>query len=68
MSKTISIYGKTSDCFGCVVKDASGKIVKKYDGYPPMFLGDGDAIEFTIDLETGKILNWKPNLSELEED
>jgi hypothetical protein len=43
---------------------------REYDGYVPKFLGGGDDVELDIDLDTGKILNWKPTTEidkELEE-
>lgn len=57
MKKTIQFYGKTSDCFGGVIK-VDDKVIKEMDGYPPFFLGDGDGIDLEIDLATGQILNW----------
>lgn len=51
--KTITIWGKTSDCFGMNTDDG-----KSYDGYPPSFLGDGDSVELKIDIKTGKIVGW----------
>lgn len=51
--KTITIWAKTADCFGMDTDDG-----QSYDGYPPRFLGDGDSIELTIDIATGKVVGW----------
>jgi hypothetical protein len=57
MKRTMKFYAKTSDCFsGLICED--GKVLKDIDGYPPLFLGDGDGVELEIDLATGQILRW----------
>lgn len=61
MALTLKISGKTSDSFWAgVFKD--DKMILDYNGYVPKCVGDstGDYIELDIDVETGKILNWKP--------
>ena len=64
MSKpaTIQITAKCSDLFSAVLCEADGKPIAEYHGYVPEFMpGEhfGDYVELTIELETGKILNWK---------
>jgi hypothetical protein len=59
---TLSICGKTSDLCSATLTDADGKVLKEKDGYvPEMMPGEhyGDYIIIDIDIETGKILNWK---------
>ena len=64
MSKTISISAKCSDLFGAFLYDGN-KLVGEYDGYVPEWLPNpknqhfGDYINLEIDIETGRILNWK---------
>lgn len=59
--KTITVSAKCSDCFFLSGKTENGEHIE-YDGYVPggLNIGSGDYIQFTLDLETGKILNWKP--------
>lgn len=61
-AKVVSITAKCSDMCGTVLKDAGGTIIHETDGYVPGFFpnGGGDYVELEIDIETGKILNWKP--------
>lgn len=70
--KTISISAKCSDLFFAQAWDENGKKVgDDYDGYVPDFFPDkhfGDYVSLKIDIETGKILNWKkPTQAELKE-
>lgn len=69
--KTIQISAKCSDGFGAYVFDEAREIVGDYQGYVPDFLsGDmgEDYIDLEIDLDTGKILNWKrPTKAKLKE-
>jgi len=60
--KVIRINAKCSDMFSASIVDEKGKVLKEYDGYVPRFFpGEhfGDYIELDIELETGRILNWK---------
>jgi hypothetical protein len=60
MPKTISFSAKCSDLFSAQLKDETGKLIGEYEGYVPDFLGTwGDYVELTVDIESGKILNWK---------
>lgn len=59
--KTINITAKCSDMFAANLKE-DGKIIGEYDGYVPDFMPGnhyGDYVELQIDIDTGKILNWK---------
>jgi hypothetical protein len=59
---TMHMNVKCSDMFWAEFTDASGKVIKEYDGYVPNFMpGEhyGDYVELDIDLSTGRILNWK---------
>lgn len=68
--KTLFINAKCSDLFSAFLYD-DNKIVGEYDGYVPSFMpGEhyGDYVELEIDIETGKILNWKkPTKKQLDE-
>ena len=70
-AKVLSIYAKCSDCCASTLKDQNGNEIKEHDGYVPSFMpGEhyGDYIILDIDLDTGKILNWKaPDAEEIEE-
>lgn len=58
---TIRITAKCSDMFSATLHDGD-KDIGEYDGYVPEFMpGDhgGDYVELSIDMGTGKILNWK---------
>jgi hypothetical protein len=62
----IKITAKCSDMFFMDLKDDKGKQVREYEGYVPKWFPNnniqhyGDYVELTIDLSTGKILNWVP--------
>jgi hypothetical protein len=64
-AKTITISAKCSDLFSASLDDG-----RTYDGYVPNFFPGrhwGDYVNLEIDLETGKILNWKaPTQKDLE--
>lgn len=59
---TMTISGKVSDLFGLSVHDDDNNEVVDYDGYVPngIGIGGGDYLELEIDLETGKVKDWKP--------
>jgi hypothetical protein len=62
MNGTITISAKCSDAFWAALQSPRGVRVAEYDGYVPRWFGrsdDGDYVALDIDLETGKILNWK---------
>lgn len=66
--RTIQICAKCSDMFSASFND--GENVKNYEGYVPDFFPDqhwGDYVILKIDIDTGKILNWKkPTEKDLE--
>jgi len=61
--KVISILAKCSDMFSMSVRDANNQHIASYDGYVPSFMpndgGYGNYVEMDIDIETGRILNWR---------
>lgn len=61
--KTVSVHVKVRDEGFYDLKDAKGNIIAKreQDYVPSMFPGEhfGDYLILDIDVETGKILNWK---------
>jgi len=62
MIKTISISAKCSDPFDATFLDAKGNELGAYSGYVPDFFPEehyGDYVMFDIDVDTGKIVNWK---------
>lgn len=66
--RVISISAKCSDMF------SANLLGKEYNGYVPRWFSspnvqnDGDYVILDIDVDTGKIVNWKkPTLSNLEE-
>lgn len=71
-AKTLHVHLKVRDEFGGKITDQDGNtLVDKEDGYVPGFMpGEhyGDYVILDIDLDSGKIINWKtPTASELEE-
>lgn len=71
MARIMKISAKCSDMF-CASLVVDGKQVgEDYDGYVPNFFpGDhyGDYVQLNIDVDTGKIINWKvPPQVELNE-
>lgn len=59
--KILRINGHCVDSFDATLLSENGRAVN-YDGYVPggIGIGGGDDICMDIDIETGKILNWKP--------
>jgi len=60
----LQLNAKCSDLFWGQIKDDNGNVLWEHDGYVPDFMpGEhwGDYVELDIDIETGTILNWKPN-------
>ena len=57
----LSFSAKCSDLFGGSIIDDDGNVVKELDGYVPngLCIGSGDYVEMTIDLDTGKIEDFK---------
>lgn len=60
MQRIISISAKCSDLFSACLKENGD--IKNYTGYVPDFFPSehwGDYIIFDIDIDSGKIVNWK---------
>ena len=60
MKGTIEISAKCSDLFSATVTTDKGEF--DYSCYVPEFFPEehyGDYVQLKIDLETGRILNWK---------
>lgn len=71
-AKTLKIYSKVVDNFTCTIFDQDGQRLGGQDqDYVPGFMpGEhyGDYLILDIDLDTGKILNWKqPTAEAIEE-
>lgn len=69
-AKTLSIHLKVCDQFSARLLDQDGEIIKDHDGYVPDFMpGEhfGDYVILEIDIETGKVLNWRePSAGQIE--
>lgn len=69
-AKILKIHLKVRDCFTASLYDQDGKEIKDYDGYVPGFMpGEhyGDYVILDIDIDSGKINNWKqPTQEELQ--
>ena len=68
--KTVCISAKCSDLCLTELKDAKGSVVLEHDGYVPNFFPEehyGDYVQLDIDMDTGKITNWKPTQKEVNE-
>ena len=67
----IEISAKCSDLFSAQVINDKGEVLINYDGYVPKFFPDdhyGDYVMLNININTGKILNWKkPSESQLNQ-
>ena len=60
-AQTIRINAKCSDCCFTQALDADGNVLAEKDGYVPDFMPGqhfGDYIELSIDVQSGKLLNW----------
>lgn len=55
---TVQAHGR--DCNDIAVIDAAGEEIFHHDGYIPhgLKIGGGDDVYLTIDIETGKIVDW----------
>lgn len=70
---TISISAKCSDLFNAQLREGS-EFKGEHDGYVPQWFPNpnvqhyGDYVQLDIDIETGRILNWKkPTKAQLKE-
>lgn len=71
-AKTLEIHCKVSDRFTARLIDQNGEIIHDQDdGYVPGFMPGqhyGDYLILDVDLDTGKILNWKaPTAEQIQE-
>lgn len=71
-AKTLKIHCKVSDMFTAELVDQNGAtIFDQEDGYVPGFMPGqhyGDYVILDIDLDSGRILNWKaPTADAIEE-
>jgi len=58
---TLNITAKCSDMFSAQLRDKEG-FVGEYDGYVPNWMPgehNEDYVQLEIDIDTGRILNWK---------
>ena len=58
------LSAKCSDLCWLRIDNDDGEPLLEHDGYVPDFMPGqhwGDYIDLEIDVETGVILNWKPN-------
>ena len=53
----LKLYAKCNDLASLTIIDDNGKELYDEDGSLPLFIG-GDEIQFEINPNTGKILNW----------
>jgi hypothetical protein len=63
----LQIYAKVRDAGCYTVYDQAGEEIGMHDGYVPSFFPEdhyGDYLILDIDLETGRILNWKAPTAE----
>lgn len=71
----LKVTAKCSDAFWMGLREKYGKtLLKEYDGYVPAWFpnpesdNDGDYVNLIIDIETGRILNWKqPTATDFKE-
>jgi hypothetical protein len=70
-AKTLSIHMKVCDAFEARLLDQDGATLVDYEGYVPRFMpGEhyGDYLILEIEIDTGKIVNWKtPTARDLEQ-
>ena len=70
-AKTLKLHLKVSDRFTGTLVDQDGQTLKDHDGYVPDFMpGEhyGDYVILDIDIDTGKITNWRtPSAEQIEE-
>jgi len=68
--QTMFMHLKVCDRFCASFENNKNGSIVEYEGYVPSFMPEdhyGDYVELKIDLETGKILNWKkPTKEQLE--
>ena len=65
--KIIKISAKCSNLFAASLYDGGTKLIGTYNGYVPSFMPGnlyGVYVNMSIDIETGKIINWKTPTAE----
>lgn len=70
-AKMLKLYLKVCDRFSATLVDQDGATIKEHDdGYVPDFMpGDhfGDYVILDIEIDTGKITNWRvPTAAQIE--
>jgi hypothetical protein len=69
-AKTLKIHMKVCDQFSATLEDQNGEEIKDYEGYVPDFMPGthyGDYLILEIDIDTGKIMNWRtPSPAQIE--
>jgi hypothetical protein len=70
--RVLHINARCSDLCFAELKDETGRVVVSHDGYVPNIMPGkhyGDYVQLDIDLETGKILNWRvPTKADIEDE
>jgi len=69
--KTVDLWLKVQDQFNCSFLDKDRNEIASYERYVPKWMPEkhyGDLVILKIDVETGKILNWKKDASILIEE
>jgi hypothetical protein len=68
--KTVSVVAKCSDLCCVALRDDQGSLLIEHNGYVPSFFPEkhyGDYVQLEIEMDTGKILNWKPTQEQVDE-
>jgi len=68
--KTVRVVAKCSDLCSIELRDDKGSQLIEHNGYVPKFFPEkhyGDYVQLEIDMDTGKILNWKPTQEQVDE-
>lgn len=69
-AKTLRMRLKVSDMFNARLFNDKGEMIhEQQDGYVPEFMpgGPGDYVDLEIDIDTGRIINWKLDAYLLQE-
>lgn len=61
-AKTLEICVKVDDVGFYILRDVTDEVIHAHNGCVPDWVNSdcNNSLEFRIDIETGKILNWKP--------
>lgn len=64
--KFVRITANTADMSTTEVMDEKRNVLKEFDSYLPRFVSrHEDGIDFTIEIETGRILNWRSDAADM---